>query len=100
MVCSIYNKCIDYDNHDTLAHSLIPRDGNIYRSDSYQIMTRAVGDCLLDAISHLVYGNQNHSRELRTRMTFEAILNAEWYLMDENLGINMPQLDTAHSLVD
>ena len=100
VVCSIYNKCIDYENHDNLAHSLIPRDGNIDHSDSFEIMTRAVGDCLLDAISCLVYANQNHSRELRTRLTFKAILNAEWYLMDGNLGINMPQLDTAHSLVE
>ena len=63
-------------------------------------MTRAVSDCLLDAISQLVYANQNHACELRTRMTFEAMLNAECYLMDGNLGINMPQLDTALSLVE
>ena len=56
-------------------------------------MTRAVSDCLLDAISRLVYANQNHACEIRTRMTFEAVLNAEWYLLDGNLGINMPQLD-------
>ena len=100
VVCSIYNKHIDYANQNTLAHSLIPREGKIDHSDSYEIMTRAVSDCLLDAISHLVYANQNHSHELRTRITFEAVLNAEWYLMDGNLGINMPQLDTAHSLVE
>ena len=100
VVSSIYNKCLDADNHDTLVHSLIPRDGNIDRSDSFEIMTRADSDCFLDAISQLVYAYQNHTHELRTRITLEAVLNAEWYLMDGNLGINIPQLDTAHSLVE
>ena len=74
--------------------------GILIRSDSFEIMTRAVGDCLLDAVSRLVYANQNHARELRTRMTLEAVVNSNWYLMDENLGINLPRLDTAHSLVE
>ena len=100
VISSLFNKCLDFDNQDTLAHSLIPRDGNIDRSDSFEIMTRAVRDCLLDAISRLVYGNQNHARELRTRMTLEAVLYADWYLLDENLGINLPQLDTGYTLAE
>ena len=51
VISLVFNKCLDFDNQDTLAHSLIPRDGNIDRSHSFEIMTRAVGDCLLDAIS-------------------------------------------------
>ena len=69
-------------------------------SDSFETMTRAVRDCLLDAISQLVYGNQNHAHELRTRMTLEAVLYADWYLLDENLGINLPQLDTGYTLAE
>ena len=100
VIKSLFNKRLTWDNQDMLAHSLIPRDGNLDRSEAFEIMTRAVGDCLLDAISRLVYGNQNHARELRTRMTVEAVVYEEWYLLDKNLGVNLPALDTGHSLTE
>ena len=100
VISLMFNKRLDFDTQDTLAHSLFPRDGNIDRSHSFEIMNRAVGDCLLDAMSRLVYGNQNHASELRTRMTLEALLYAEWYLVDENLGINLPRLDTGYTLAE
>ena len=33
-------------------------------------------------------------------MTLEAVLYAEWYLVDENLGINLPPLYTGYTLAE
>lgn len=95
---TFFGKRLTWDKQDTLAHSLFPRDGPYDRSLAFEITTGAVGDCFLDAISRLTFGNQNHSRELRTRMTLEGLAFEEWYLSHENLAIKLPLLTTTHSL--
>ena len=95
---TFFNNHLTWDKQDTLAHSLFPRDGPYDRLHAFEVSTRAVGDCLLDAMSRLTFGNQNHARELRTRMTLEGIVHADWYLAHENLAINLPLLTTEHSL--
>lgn len=97
-VGTLFNYRLTWDKQDTLAHSLFPRDGPYDRSQAFEITTRSVGDCLLDAMSRLTFGNQNHARELRTRMTLEGLAHEQWYLEHDNLGINLPLLTTDHSL--
>ena len=84
-VSSVHNYRIDWDHLDTLAHSLWPRDGLYYRSDSFQKNTSAAGDCLPCSISRLVAGTEFHAQELRTCMTIEAVKNRTWYLDHNNL---------------
>ena len=97
-IVSLYNVRLDWDNQDVIAHSLWPRDGPFDRSEAFEITTEAVGDCLSAAISRLVYGNQYHTREIRTRMTVEGVLFHDWYLDNENLGLDLPILHTEKSL--
>lgn len=99
-ITTIFNVRLDWDNRDSLAHSLWPRDGPFDRSDAFEINTEAIGDCLPCAVSRLVFGTQNHARELRTRMTVEAILHKEWYLDHFNLALDLPQLETSYTLVE
>lgn len=95
---TLFNYRLTWDKQDSLAHSLFPRDGPYDRSLAFEVTTGAVGDCFLDALSRLTFGNQNHSRELRTRMTLEGIAYEEWYLSHDNLAIKLPLLTTTHSL--
>ena len=39
VIKSLFNKRLTWDNQDMLAHSLIPRDGNLDRSEAFEIMT-------------------------------------------------------------
>ena len=97
---SVFGVRLNWDNRDWLAHSLWPRDGPYDRSDAFEINTEALGDCLLAACSRLVYGTQNHTRELRTRMTVEGIEYKDWYLDSENLRLDLPYLNSDTDIVE
>ena len=95
---SIYNYRLDWDNEDTLAYSLWPRDGPHSQKFIFPVMTTAAGDCLPSSVSRLMFGTEHYTREIRTRMTIEGILYEQWYLKHQNLAIKMPELVTDHSL--
>ena len=99
-VQSVFGVRLDWDNRDWLAHSMWPRDGPYDREFAFEINTEALGDCLLAAISRIVFASQNHTRELRTRMTYEAVTNMDWYLDIDNLSLDLPALGTDKTIVE
>ena len=90
--------CIDWDYQDSLAHSLWPQDGPFDRQDAFEVNTSAYGDCLLCAISRIVYGTEHCACEIRTQMTVKAILHRDWYLEHNNLSVNLAALNTKYKL--
>ena len=38
------------------------------------------GNCFPNTLSHIVFGNENHSEEMRVRLTIDAVVNKEHYL--------------------
>jgi hypothetical protein len=49
------------------------------------VTTKADGNCLMNALSTAVYGDDSHAPEIRVRLTIEAIKNIELYLDNEHL---------------
>ena len=49
------------------------------------ISTIGNGNCFASAISTALFGNQNHHKEIRMRLVFEAVLNKDKYLDNEYL---------------
>ena len=97
-ISSVHNYRLDWDNLDTLAHLLWPKDGPYDRSDSFQINTSAAGDCLPCSISRLVAEMEFHAWKMRTHMTIEAVKNRTWYLDHNNLILLCPPLDSSDLL--
>ncbi|XP_052097180.1 uncharacterized protein LOC127732148 [Mytilus californianus] len=55
------------------------------------------GNCLPRSISTLIFGNEDHYMEVRTRITVEMCINAELYLKNETLlqGNSFPNKDAS-----
>ena len=58
------------------------------------------GNCLPHSISTLVFRNEDHYMEVRTRITVEMCINAELYLKNETLlqGNSFPHKDASCQL--
>lgn len=72
---------LDTDRTDHLADAYKPQDfGNMT-----PILTSGYGNCLQNAVSHLVYGHESNHQEIRVRMLWEAFTNFERYLDNDFL---------------
>lgn len=80
----IINCRLNTDFEDLIAKHVLPVT-EVPFEFPYAVRCQPDGDCLFNAISRLMYGNQGRAEELRVRMLIEAVQNEEWYLDQDYL---------------
>ena len=80
----VWNFRISGDSLDKTALIFRPNDAPEGR---FPIHCGSDGNCFCRAISRLIYGNEDHHREIRIRIAIEAVTNKNLYLNDTYLTL-------------
>ena len=81
------NVHLDWDNVDKLARVLILIASQSVRDEYIPIYTTGNGDCLFNALSHITYGHEGRSVEMRARCILEGVLNSSRYQDPDYMAI-------------
>ena len=80
------------DKKCEIAEEFFPKDG---QCDCVPVHTIGDGSCFPRALSHAVFGTQEHHRELRIRLIYEAVTNSSLYLNSNYLRLGTSIQDNA-----
>lgn len=68
-----------------------------YLEDPYAIRTQPDGSCFPHAVSRLVYGNQDHTAEMRVKLIYEMVRNINHLTDNQYLEMGLSE-DVVRSL--
>ena len=86
------------DIFDDTAYWDMPHDHGL--ANPFPIHTTGDGNCFPNTLSHLVFGNEDHSEEMRVRLIIDAVLNKDHYLRSSTLEIGFGNGDPPENFVD
>ena len=86
------------DQIDMIAMQDLPGDQPF--AHPFPISTRADGNCFANSLSHIVYGNENHSDEMRVRLVVDAVINKKQYLDSVTLQNGIDTFVPSDNFVD
>ena len=94
------NKQLSHDVADPCAERDFPEDCPV--NNPLPVTTIGNGNCLFNALSRLVYGDQAHAIEMRVRLVVEAVMNKDRYLNNRFLqeGHEKEIIQLPHMYVD
>jgi DNA replication protein DnaC len=92
------NKQLQSDHIDPHAAHDMPHDTLLQKP--FPVHTTGDGNCFVNSLSRLVYGDEKHSDEMRVRLVLDSVQNMKSYLDSDTLKVGIQSFVPTDNFVD